>query len=266
MTDNQLVAETAIGALSGALTAFGPVGGTLALLGLSIGGVLSLYGGSPDSPPPGLTADAVGQVVTESLLKQDVRDAWAMIAPTHDWYRDWTVRAKSGEQFSAADMAEFDAGYSAVTGPNSNLRSGLAKLYVPPATIDTTPGQFGVPVLLLAVALHVQVLELGITRTAERGEVVSNGEWDNFVGYLRFWEEAIRSCDRLAGGQVEAMGRTAMQRDPTIMLGSAKLAAEVRRLEITYHGGASADGPLPAFLAVLKISTMIARLQANGHT
>lgn len=86
--DQRDVAQIGVGALSGALTAFGPVGGTMALLGLSIGGILSLYGGSADAPAPSLTSNEVDQLVTRNLLKQDVRDAWAMIAPTHDWYRE----------------------------------------------------------------------------------------------------------------------------------------------------------------------------------
>jgi hypothetical protein len=238
----------------------------MALLGLSIGGILSLYGGSADAPAPSLSSSEVDQIVTKNLLKQDVRDAWSLIAPTHDWYREWTVRAKSGEQFSAHDLEDFDQGYREATGPNSHLKSGLTKLYAGRPTLDSTPGQFGVPYLLVGVGVHIQLLELGIARTVERGESVSPGQWENLVSNLEFWEEGIRGCDRLATFRVEEAGRNRMAQDPSITFGSPALAGVLRELEIVYRGGASADGGLlPALTAVRKIEGIISSLRAAGH-
>jgi hypothetical protein len=76
-----------ISALSGALTACGPVGGALAFLTMNLGGLLGLYGGSESAPAPLAAAD-VDKIVTANLLKQDVRTAWSQISSTHDWYRD----------------------------------------------------------------------------------------------------------------------------------------------------------------------------------
>lgn len=263
--DQRDVALTGLSALSGALTAFGPVGGTLALLGLSLGGILTLYGGSADAPEPALTGGDVDRIVAQNLLKQDVRDAWALISPTHDWYREWTVRAKSGEQFTADDLAEFDRGYADATGPNSHLRGGLAKLYAGNPSLESTPGQYGVPYLIVGVGLLVQLLELGIARTVERGEDVSPGQWEILVGTLRFWEEGIRACDSLANFRVEAAARSRMEHDPSIKFRSPKLGAVLRELEILYRGGASADGELPALTAIGKIEGILRAVQAAGH-
>jgi len=263
--DQRDVALTGLAALSGALTAFGPVGGTLALLGLSLGGVLALYGGSADAPKPSVTGDDVDRIVANNLLKQDVRDAWALISPTHDWYREWTGRAKSGEQFTASDLADFDQGYREATGPNSHLRGGLAKLYAGNPSLDSTPGQFGVPYLIVGVGLHVQLLQLGIARTAERGEQVSPGQWEYLVENLQFWVEGVRACDRLAAFRVEEAGRNRMAQDPSIKFGSPALAAVLRELEILYRGGASADGALPAVTATGTMYSILRSLQVAGH-
>lgn len=178
------VALVGIGALSGALTACGPPGGALAFLTMTLGGLLGLYGGSNSAPPP-LTAADVEQVVSANLIKQDVRTAWAQISSTHEWYRDWTVRAKSGENFTAADLTGFDQQFNEAMGPNSNLRSALKLLYTEPAHLDTTPAQFGMPVFILGVGLWIELVQAGITRTAERGETVSQGEWTILGTYLR---------------------------------------------------------------------------------
>ena len=263
--DQRDVALIGLGALSGALTAFGPVGGTLALLGLSLTGVLSLYGGSADAPNPSLTGNDVNRILTENLLKQDVRDAWALISPTHDWYREWTVRAKSGEQFTAADLAHFDQGYTAATGPNSQLRSGLAKLYGANPSLESTPAQYGLPYLLLGVGLHVQLLELGIARTAERGEQVSAGQWEHLVESLQFWKEGIHVCDVFANFRVEEAARHRMEHDPSIKLGSPALAALLRELEILYRGGTLANGQWLAIAAIGKIEGIVGSVRAAGH-
>lgn len=110
------------------------------------------------------------------------------------------------------------------------------------------------------------MLELGIARTAERGESVSPGQWQNLVTNLEFWEEGIRGCDRLATFRVEEAGRNRMAQDPSLKFGSPALAAAVRELEIVYRGGASADGALlPALTAVGKIEGIIRALRSAGQ-
>jgi hypothetical protein len=263
--DTAVVVQTGLAALTGALTACGPVGGALAFLGGTLAGVLSKYGGSSTAPSPYLTGGQVEQIITLNLLKQDVRDGWSLISSAYDWYRDWTVRAKRGEVFTPADLAEFDHGYASFMGPNSAMRQGLTKLYSEPANLASTPGQYGVPYLILGVGVWVQLLEIGIARTAERGETVSPGEWENFMFYLQHWMGGITTCDRLASYRVEEAVQDKRKRDPSIKPGSPALANLLRKLEIVYHGGASADRELPALTATKKIVGIQLALEAAGH-
>jgi len=258
------VALVGIGALSGALTACGPVGGAIAFLTMTMGGLLGLYGGSDSAPPP-LTVADVEQVVTANLVKNDVHTAWSRISSTHEWYRDWTVRAKSGETFSAADLAAFDQQYNEVMGPNSGLRSALNLLYTKPAHLDTTPAQFGMPVFILAVGLWIDLVQLGIARTAECGETVSPGEWAILATYLRGYQDAIHTCDFLAETQVGREVQAAMQADPSIKVGSVTYYALVARLETKYRGGASGDVDFPPATSQQAMNGILLRLQAAGH-
>jgi hypothetical protein len=261
--DQRDVALIGLGALSAAVTACGPFGGQLAFLGGSIYGILKDYGGS--STAPSLTGADIERIINEKLLGHHVRDAGALISSVHDWYREWTVRAKSGEVFTPADLADFDHGYATQMGPQSGLRQGLALLYSKPANLASTPGQFGVPYVILGVGLWVDLLELGIARTVARGETVSLGEWQNFTYYLQYWMDGITTCDRLASHRVDQAVRAKMREDPSIKPGTKALADLLKSYEILFHGGASADGELPALTATKDIVAIQLRLEATGH-
>jgi hypothetical protein len=260
--DESDVAVTGLNVLAGAASACGPPGVAIAFLASSLGAVLSQYGGSKAAPAPTLSAADVQQIIQQGLLQQDVRDAWSKIASTHDWYTDWTVRAKRGESFSAADLQAFDAGYQSATGPNSGLREGLGKLYRSPAKLDSTPAQYGMPCLILGVGLWIQLLELGMARTAERGETVSDGEWEIFMDTAQYWIDGLQSCDRLADVQAQR----AVQANPSLKPGTPAFNAAVRSAEILYHGGARADGQLPAVTAMGKLNSILLSLEAAGHS
>jgi hypothetical protein len=263
--DQRDVAQTGLTALGGALSAFGPAGGTLALLALSLAGVLSLYEGTDAEPSPYLSGADVDRIITHNLLEQDVRDAWSLLSAANDWYKEWTVRAKRGEVFTAADLAEFDSGYADLTGPNSGVRKGLAKLHSKPANSDHTPGQYGVPFLILGVGLWIQLLGLGIARTAERGEKVSDGQWEILMTNLQYWMDGIGDCDRLAGYRAQEAVQAKVKLDPSIKPGTPAWDALVKQVEIIYHGGAAADGELPALTATRKLNAMLLSLEAAGH-
>ncbi|HWK25972.1 MAG TPA: hypothetical protein VNS09_05375 [Solirubrobacter sp.] len=283
--DERDVALAGVEALAGTLTAFGPVGGAMALLGLSLAGVLSVHAGARTSAPQ-LTGAEVDHIIAANLLKQDVRDGWALIRPTHDWYREWTIRAASGEEFTAADMKEFDTGYAHARGPNSAIRQGLVKLFPGKGNRDSTPGQYGVPYVILGVGVWVGLLELDLVRTHERGEKISGGQWDTFDRELETWGVAIQRCDQLAAQRVEEEVRAAIAREPQrykfeparakdwyselfkeprVPGGPNKALLElIGRLERRYRGGFRAEGVLPALtaageLAQLRISLETAR-------
>jgi hypothetical protein len=258
------VALIGLGALSGALTACGPFGGALAFLGMTLGGVLGLYGGSQSSPPP-LTADDVNQIVTANLIKNDVHTAWSQISATHDWHRDWTVRAKSGETFTAHDLTDFDQQYNEAMGPNSNLRSALKLLYTEPAHLDTTPAQFGMPVFILAVGLWIELVQVGIARTAQRGETPSSGEWTILGTYLRTYQDAVHTCDFLASTQVGRQVQAQMQANPSIKIGTPAYDNLVKGLEVKYRGGASGDLDFPPATSQQTMNKILLRLEEDGH-
>lgn len=253
--DQRDVALIGLNALTGASTVMGAAGFLPVLLGLSVVEVLAGYGGQHSASPPPLTADQVSGIINKHLLKQDVRDAWTMISPTHDWYTKMTKRAKSGEQFTARDLNEFVVGYQQATGPNSLLLSGLSKLYSPPPNIASTPAVYGMPYLIVGVGLYVQVLQLGIVQTAQAGESVTPGEWEIFLGELRKWEIAIEACDRLADNKAQEAFREEIRqlggsREPALKPGGPMFEGILQRNEILYHGGASADGMRPAHAAI----------------
>jgi hypothetical protein len=194
-----------------------------------------------------------------------VRTAWAQISSTHEWYRDWTVRAKSGENFTAADLTGFDQQFNEAMGPNSNLRSALKLLYTEPAHLDTTPAQFGMPVFILGVGLWIELVQAGITRTAERGETVSQGEWTILGTYLRTYQDAIHACDFLASTQVGREVQAKMQANPSIKVGTQPYLDLVKALEVQYRGGASGDLDFPPTTSQQAMNSILLRLQAAGH-
>jgi hypothetical protein len=175
------------------------------------------------------------------------------------------VRAKSGETFTAADLATFDQQFNDAMGPNSHLRNALQLLYTQPARLDSTPAQFGMPVFILAVGLWIELLELGIARTAERGETVSQGEWAIVGTYLRGYQEGIRACDYLAETQVGRELQAKMQADPSIKVGTPAYLALVKDLELKYRGSFSGDLDFPPAASQQAINSILLRLQANGH-
>lgn len=254
--DQRDVALTGLSALSGALTACGPFGGVLAFLGMSIGSLLALYGNSSNGSTPNLSPDEVKGILETQLMKQDVRDAWASISPTHSWHARWMNRAKSGEVFTVSDISSFDAEYLQYSGPNSGLRSGLAKLYDGHSNVDSTPGQYGVPWLILGVGLLIQLEQLGLSRISQRGEQVSPGEWKNFANELNFWYEGLRACDRLASYRVDEAVQKGLQ-NSTIKIGSPQLVALIDTLEVKYFGGTKANWPHPTLKAMMNIQDIL---------
>jgi hypothetical protein len=257
---NADVAKVGVHVLEGVFAACGPPGEALSLLTLALGGVLELYGGSTDAPAPALTAADVGQIVNENLLKDDVRHAWSQIASTHDWYRDWTVRAKSGEVFDDKALGQFDNQLADATGPNSGLRQGLNLLYAAPARLDVTPAQYGLPVFILAVGLWIELQQVAIARTAESGGTPSAGQWKDFAAYLQEYQEAIHTCDQLAETQVDRVMMT-----KGLQPGTAAFQDALAELEVTYRGGSADDLDFPPLRAVTNIVGVLGRLQATGH-
>ena len=102
-------------------------------------------------------------------------------------------------------------------------------------------------------------------RTAERGETVSQGEWAIFGAYLRFYQDAIHTCDYLAEIQVGRAVQTQMQADPSIKVGSPAYLALVKGLEIKYRGGFSGDLDFPPATSQHALNGVLLRLQAAGH-
>ncbi len=122
------------------------------------------------------------------------------------------------------------------------------------------------PCLILGVGLWIQLLQLGIARTAERGETVSDGEWEILMATLQYWMDGMDSCDKLADVQAQREMQAWWKQNPSIKPGSPAYEAEAQNTEILYHGGTRVAGQLPAVTAMGKITTIQLRLEAAGHT
>jgi hypothetical protein len=121
------------------------------------------------------------------------------------------------------------------------------------------------PVFILAAGLWIDLVQVGIARTAERGETVSQGEWTILATYLRDYMDAIGKCDDLAEVQVGREVQAKMQSDPSIKVGTPKYIALVQELEVKYRGGVSDELDFPPTTSRQAMNSILLRLEGTGH-
>lgn len=257
--DGSDVGRAGLAALAGAATALGPAAAPVALLLLTLDQLLSLEGGTADAPAPSLTGDAVKGIIKTELLYQDVRQAWSDIAVAFDFHTAWVRRAKHGEVFSAADQDDF---YRVLPDKIDAVKRGIGLLYSGTADRSGTPGQYGLPYLIIAVGVLVRLRECELVRVAARGETVSTGELHNFFVELQGCANAIESCERLARQHVDEAVRRIRTAHPQLGPDDPQVAKKVQSLERDLLGGDSATGTLamPAMIALRDLYAMMSRL------